>query len=137
MGALLRLFETPFAGQTGDVIVEGASRLLEAPELVDAQRVREVLRTIEEKTRLLRLLDRCLTAPGVQVIIGSEVPEPGMAPVAVVASRYGVGDRPEGLVGVLGPRRMEYARAVALVDHFARTLSAALSAGPSGPREAP
>ncbi len=135
VGALLRVFETPFTSAAGEVIVEGASRLFAAPELADANRLREVMRTIEEKARLLRLLDRCLAAPGVQVIIGSEAPEPGMAPVAVVASRYGGGEKSGGLVGVLGPRRMEYARAVALVDHFARTISAVLSGGAAGGQE--
>jgi heat-inducible transcriptional repressor len=132
VGAALRLLERPFPLEMGDVIVEGTSRLLDLPEFTDARRLREVLRTIEEKARLLRLLDRCIASTGVQVIIGSEATDPGMAPVALVASRYGAGQAVQGLVGVLGPRRMEYARAVALVDHFARTISAALSSEPRG-----
>lgn len=134
VGAVLRLLEAPFPVESGELIVEGASRLFDMPEFTDVQRLRDMMRTIEEKSRLLRLLDRCLAAPGVQVIIGSEAHDPDMAPVAVVASPYRAGDETQGLVGILGPRRMEYARAVALVDRFARTISGMLTGG-STPRE--
>lgn len=129
--AVLRVIEEPFAETVtgGELIVDGTSRLLDLPEFGDLARLRDMMRAIEEKSRLLRLLDRCLTAPGVQVIIGSETADPGMAPMAVVASPYGAPGAAQGLVGVLGPRRMEYARAVALVDHFARTISTLLSPG--------
>jgi heat-inducible transcriptional repressor len=129
-GAVLKLVAEPFTTEPGEVIVEGTSRLLDMPEFADLQRLRDLMRTIEERSRLIRLLDRCLTSPGVQVIIGSEAHDPDMAPVALVASPYRAGDLAHGLVGVLGPRRMEYARAVALVDHVARTLSGLLR-GPS------
>ncbi len=132
VGAVLRLIEEPFTVAGSELIVDGTSRLLDIPEFGDVGRLREVLRAIEEKSRLLRLLDRCLLAPGVHVIIGSETADPGMAPMAVIASPFGVPGEGHGFVGVLGPRRMEYARAVALVDHFARTISTLLS--PDRPR---
>ncbi|RMG45267.1 MAG: heat-inducible transcription repressor HrcA [Acidobacteria bacterium] len=110
-----------------ELILEGTSHLLSKPEFSDIDRLREVLETFEERARLLRLLDSCLSSQGVRVIIGSEADDPGLAPISVVASPYRAGRAMRGLVGVLGPRRMEYARAVALVDHFARTMSRALS----------
>lgn len=136
-GALLELLEEPLAPETAELMAFGTSRLLDMPEFADLQRLRDVMRTIEERSRLLRLLDRCLASPGVQVIIGSESRDPNMAPVAVVASPYRAGEAGQGLVGVLGPRRMEYARAVALVDHFARTLSDLLSTGSPSRTEEP
>lgn len=114
--------------QEKELFVEGTSSLLDAPELSDIERLREVLRALEERTRLLHLLDGCLRAQGVQVLIGSETRDPDLAPMSVVASPYSAGTV-RGLVGIVGPRRMEYARAVALVDHFARTISRALRAG--------
>ncbi|MEN6526035.1 MAG: heat-inducible transcriptional repressor HrcA [Candidatus Polarisedimenticolia bacterium] len=133
---LLRLLESPFPGEEGAVIVDGASRLLDAPEFGDVQRLKDLLRTIEEKSRLVRLLDDCLASPGVTVIIGSEAKDPQLAAAALVASPYRAASERFGLVGVLGPRRMEYARAVALVDHVARTLSALLDEnGRPRPRE--
>jgi len=126
--ALARLLEGSMR-EGSELILEGTSHLLDLPEFADLGRLRELLRTFEERARLLRLLDSCLRAPGVRVIIGSEAEDPGLAPISVVTSPFRAGRTMKGLVGVLGPRRMEYARAVALVDHFARTMTRALSEG--------
>ncbi|MDQ7006853.1 MAG: heat-inducible transcriptional repressor HrcA [Acidobacteriota bacterium] len=131
-GSVIALLEEPFPEESGGIIVEGASRLLDAPEFTDVERLRDVLRALEERTTLLRLIERCLKAPGVQVIIGRESMEPELSEVSFVGRRYCAGGSMRGLVGVIGPRRMEYARAVALVDHFARTLSRALGGSEGG-----
>lgn len=125
--SVVSFLDQPFASPSAELFVEGTSSLLDAPELSNVDRLREVLRALEERTRLLRLLDGCLRSHGVQVLIGSETQDPGLAPLSVVASSYAAGSE-RGLVGIVGPRRMEYARAVALVDHFARTISRALTA---------
>lgn len=124
--SVISYLRQPFPEESGELIVEGASSLLDAPEFADLERLREVMVALEERTKLLKLLDRCLSASGVQVIIGGESADPDFAPVSLVASPYRMGELMKGLVGIVGPRRMEYARAVALVDHFARTLSLAL-----------
>lgn len=125
--AVARFLEEPFPEETGGLILQGTSQLLDAPEFADLERLRDVMRVLEERTRLLRLLDRCLETTGVQVIIGSEFQEPSLAPISIVASRYRAGEQLKGLVGIVGPRRMEYARAVSVVDHFARSISQALA----------
>lgn len=128
--AMVQWLSVPFDSErSGDLILEGTTHLLDVPELKDVLRLREVMRTLEERTQLVRLLDRCLEGRGVQVIIGSEAREPGLSPMSVIASAYHGGAGAKGLIGIVGPRRMEYARAVALVDHFARTISDVLGAG--------
>lgn len=129
VGRAIHFLERPFPEETGELRVEGTSSLLEVPEFTDIQRLRDALRTLEERTRLLRLLDRCVTAPGVRVIIGAETEEPTLSLLAVVASPYRAGRTAKGLVGVVGPRRMEYARAVAVVDELARQITGILAAG--------
>lgn len=129
VAALVQWLETPLAGEGADLILEGTSHFLDLPEFKDVLRLREIMRTFDERTRLVRLLDRCLIGRGVQVIIGSEALDPELSGVSVVASPYLAGPRMKGLVGIVGPRRMEYARAVALVDHFARTISDVLGRG--------
>ena len=114
--------EAPAAG----VFVEGASNLLAAPEFGDIERLRALFRTLEEKGRLVELLGQLLHGAGVQIVIGRENPA-DLADCSVVASTYGVGDRVMGTVGIVGPTRMEYARAVALVDYLARILTRVLS----------
>lgn len=111
----------------GDLLVEGASNLLEAPEFGDVSRARELLRALEERGRLHDLLGRVLEGEGLQVVIGGEHGRVELSHVSVVASPYRAGSRVLGTVGIVGPTRMEYARAIALVDHLARVLSRLLS----------
>ncbi len=106
-----------------DVLVEGASNLLGAPEFNDLERTKTLLRTLEQKGRLVDLLERVLEGQGVQVVIGHENPVSDLSDLSFVATSYGAGDRVLGTVGVVGPTRMEYARAIALVDYLAHVLT--------------
>jgi heat-inducible transcriptional repressor len=109
------------------IFVEGASNLLGSPDFVDLRRMKHLLRTLEEKSRLVELLSLMLEGSGVQVIIGQESPVEALSDLSLVASTYRSGDRVMGTVGIVGPTRMEYARAIALVDHLARVLTRLLS----------
>lgn len=109
------------------VYLGGTATLPSQPEFSDPQRLRELLAAFEEKSRLVGILNRCLESGGLRVQIGSENPEPEMSTCSVVASPYGAKDRPMGAVGIIGPTRMEYARAVALVEYVARSMSRALA----------
>lgn len=111
-----------------EVFVEGASNLIGSPAFADLERAREILRTLEEKGRLLSLLGRVLDTEGVQVVIGGENAAAGLTELSVVTSTYRADERVMGTVGIVGPTRMEYARAIALVDHLAHVLSRLLSA---------
>ena len=132
---LARKAVEPAAGEAGgDLFVEGMANLLDEPAFADLDRMRAILKTLEEKSRLVELLGRVLDGEGVQVVIGSENPLPGLADCSLVTSTYGAGDRVLGTVGVVGPTRMEYARTVALVDHLAKVLTRLLSSpGARGP----
>lgn len=133
--ALARKAVEPALGEPeGELFVEGMANLLDEPAFVDLDRMRAILTTLEEKSRLVELLGRVLDGEGVQVVIGSENPLPGLADCSLVTSTYGAGDRVLGTVGVVGPTRMEYARTVALVDHLAKVLTRLLSSpGARGP----
>lgn len=109
------------------LIVEGASNVVGAPEFSDPEKIRALIRTLEHKQALVSLLANVLDTPGVQVVIGDEHPGGDLAECSVVASSYGFGGRGMGSVGVIGPKRMEYARIIALVDHLAGELSRVLS----------
>jgi heat-inducible transcriptional repressor len=120
-----RAVDAPDSG--GDVFVEGASNLLDSPEFSDVERMRDLLRTLEEKHRLVDLLGRLLQSEGVQVVIGEENPVAALAGCSLVASAYGADDRVMGTVGVVGPTRMEYSKAVALVGYLSSALSRMLT----------
>jgi heat-inducible transcriptional repressor len=111
---------------TADVYVDGASNILTKPDFTDAERMRELFRTFEEKSRLVRILNECVARdhifPGeVQVIIGREHAAPSMQNCALITAPYRLGSgEAVGTVGVVGPMRIEYARMVAVVNYMAR-----------------
>lgn len=113
---------------TGEVYVDGASNILTKPEFADAERMRELFRTFEEKSRLVKILNECVArdqpfAGDVQVIIGREHITPSMQSCALITAPYriGLGDA-TGALGVVGPMRIEYERMVAVVNYVARLI---------------
>ena len=109
---------------TPQILVEGQSNLLAHTEDVD--RAKRVLRTLEEKDLIVRLLDRTLSAPGICVFIGAEANFPDLTDISVVASSYGTEGRPLGTIGVIGPSRMNYSKVIPLVDFTAEVITEAL-----------
>jgi len=108
-----------------DVYVDGASNILTKPEFADAERMRELFRTFEEKSRLVKILNECLlreqSFPGeVRVVIGREHAAPSMQNCALITAPYWIGNDTIGTLGVVGPMRIEYARMMAVVNYMAR-----------------
>jgi heat-inducible transcriptional repressor len=130
LGLALRLASTSFASaDRPNVSIDGTSSLLE--EVVRASglsvpALRALLSMVEEKQRLVRLLNEYIDGPGLTVVIGTEHSDPELRPFSLIASTYFDG-RSTGLVGVIGPTRMRYSRAIDLVDHAARAVGKVLS----------
>lgn len=126
----LALAEQTFAAEPAPerVLHHGEESFLDAPEFADVQKARALLRAFAEKDRILRVLDRVLTAHEVQIFIGSESEFAAVPDVSVVAAPYGRGDRVLGTLAVVGPTRMNYARVIPLVDLTAKQISLALAA---------
>lgn len=110
-----------------DVFVDGASNLLEYPEFADVDRIRAMMRALEEKQRLVGLLGQVLDTDGVRVMIGDETDQGGLGRCSLVASRYQAGSSTAGSVGIVGPKRMQYVTAIALVEHLSRVLTRLLT----------
>lgn len=106
-----------------ELYVEGAASILNKPEFSDASALRKTILAFEEKERLIEILNRCLNEDGVQILIGSESRFTQSYNFSLVAHRYGSGSSPAGLVGVIGPTRMEYARMATLVEYLGLALS--------------
>ncbi|HXE80948.1 MAG TPA: heat-inducible transcriptional repressor HrcA [Vicinamibacterales bacterium] len=112
------------------LFVEGAASLLDQATNdedggVTLDRLRALLELMEEKQRLIRLLTEYLDGPGLTVVIGAEHSDPNLHPFSLIASTYCDG-RGIGGVGVIGPRRMRYSKAIAMVDGVARAVSRVL-----------
>ena len=107
-----------------DLVIASRLALLDQPEFKDPLRVRELFAAVETKERILEVLDSMLADGGVQVAFGEEVDEPGLRHCALVATHYGSDEEaPLGMLGVIGPSRMDYARVISLVDFFSRVVT--------------
>jgi heat-inducible transcriptional repressor len=114
----------------GEVKIGGAAHFLDQPEFAQHQeRMRSILHTLEEKETLLRLLDRCLDAEGINVVIGSESAVEDVMECSLITHTYAEGEQPVGVVGILGPTRMEYPRLMSIVEYTATVLTRTLSKG--------
>jgi heat-inducible transcriptional repressor len=124
----LRLGAQALAGDTeADVYVAGAARIADQPEFADIQRMKSLYTAFEEKSKLVILLSECLRGGGCRIFIGSEIPVQDIQDLSVVASPYRRQGQILGVLGVLGPTRMDYGRTVALVETTANLLSRSLS----------
>ncbi|HEY0004757.1 MAG TPA: heat-inducible transcriptional repressor HrcA [Pyrinomonadaceae bacterium] len=112
----------------GEVYVDGASNMLTKPDFADAQRMRELFRMFEEKSRLVKILNECVARElsdlgDVQVVIGREHAAPSMQGCALITAPYRIGSgNVLGTISVVGPMRIEYARMVTLVNYMARLM---------------
>jgi heat-inducible transcriptional repressor len=106
-----------------ELYVEGAASILNKPEFSDAASLRKTFLALQEKEKLIDILETCLSEDGLQILIGSESDFTQVHNFSIVARRYGSSSAPLGMVGILGPMRMEYARMAPLVDYLSRALS--------------
>jgi len=107
------------------IYVEGAASLLEETHGLTLGTLQTLLQLIEEKQRLVRLLNEYIDGPGLTVVIGAEHPNPNLRSFSLIASTYGEGDT-IGTIGVIGPTRMRYSRAIDVVDGAAQAVARVL-----------
>lgn len=111
---------------SSDIIISGFSELLGLPDL--SERINDTARALEDKHMIVKLLDRLsAVSDGVQVVIGSENPVRQMNKLSIVMAPYKQGNTSLGSVGMIGPTRMDYAKAIPMVDTMARFITAAIS----------
>jgi heat-inducible transcriptional repressor len=107
------------------IYVEGAASLLGEAHGLTLGTLRTLMQMIEEKQRLVRLLSEYIDGPGLTVVIGAEHLDPGLRSFSLIASTYDDGTG-TGTIGVIGPTRMHYSRAIAVVDGAAQAVSRVL-----------
>ncbi len=113
---------------TQQVYVEGAAQFASAPELAAAEPLRELLSAIEEKSRLVTLLTGCIETPeALHIQIGVKEINAAGEHLSLITAPYIVRDQGQGSLGVLGPMRMHYERAITAVAYLARAFSETLS----------
>jgi heat-inducible transcriptional repressor len=107
----------------GHLYRAGVEQILAQPEFSDAEGLRQMLRILEEHSVLAEILDEVREANGVQVFIGGEGRWSELSAVGLVLSRYGDAQQAAGVVGLVGPIRMPYARAISSVQYVSNLLT--------------
>jgi heat-inducible transcriptional repressor len=106
------------------LIVRGQANLIDAGAVADLERIRQLLDELEGKEEIARLLDSARAGQGMKIFIGSENKLFSLSGSSVIAAPYHGGDgRVVGVVGVIGPTRLNYARVVPMVDFTAQALT--------------
>ncbi len=109
------------------VYLEGAHQLMRQQEFQDVQRLEALLSALESRSALYQAFRQALPHCSVSVLIGAENGYPAMQGCSLIATTYRIGDRSAGYLGVVGPTRMNYDRAVAAVSLMAESLSVVLT----------
>lgn len=114
------------AESKNDCFIAGQTNLMEFGELASTDRLKQLFDAFNQKREILHILDRCIVADGVQIFIGQESGYALLDDCSLVTTTYRVEDQVIGVLGVIGPTRMDYQRVIPIVDVTARLLSAAL-----------
>jgi heat-inducible transcriptional repressor len=127
----IRMAQQVFAsGKEGDVeyVIAGETNLMGFAELSNVDRLRRLFEAFNEKHDILRLLDSCLRAEGIQIFIGQESGYRILDDISVVTAPYMLDNQVVGVLGIIGPTRMAYERVIPIVDITAKLLGSALNA---------
>jgi heat-inducible transcriptional repressor len=112
------------AHMTVSVVIEGQAKLLDRPEFSNAEGVKHVVTVLDDRDRLVALIDATIQARGATVFVGREAGELGGGQLSIIGAPYTDHGRNAGTVGVIGPTRMDYPKVVPLVTATANAMSA-------------
>ncbi|MCK5901536.1 MAG: heat-inducible transcription repressor HrcA [Cocleimonas sp.] len=109
-------------------VIAGKTNLMDYDDLGDIKKLRQLFSAFNQKRDVLSLLDKCLQADGLQIFIGKESGYTIFDDCSVVTAPYQLDDHQIGVLGVIGPKRMQYERIIPVVEVTAKLLSTALGA---------
>ncbi len=107
--------------------LDGTSRILEQPEFQDIDRIRVVLKALEDKKAILEIMKQDIGKEGINIHIGRETGYREIEDCSIITASYKMKDMPIGTLGVIGPVRMDYLRTISVVSHISEVLSKMIS----------
>ncbi|MDH4300186.1 MAG: heat-inducible transcriptional repressor HrcA [Dehalococcoidia bacterium] len=107
----------------GEPYLEGLRLLLSQPEFANSPRILGILEVLEGEDWLRNVFGQESSRGGVKIVIGEENPQPALQDLSLLASQYGAPDKASGIVGVIGPKRMDYAKAISSLNCLSALLS--------------
>jgi len=119
---LIQLVEnTVVSDEVDRIYLSGTTNMLIQPEFKDVEKVKSILDMLEETPMLVKIF---ADAPaGIQVRIGAENRIEAMTECSLITATYSIDNQVLGTIGILGPTRMEYARAISILDHLSKSLT--------------
>lgn len=110
-----------------DDLLGGLTGTSNLPDFVDIKRIKDILKAIEDKQLMLKLIKQISTSEGLQVLVGLQDVAPSMKEMSLVASTYTDRLNAKGTIGIIGPTRMNYKRLIPIVEQTANTLTQVLT----------
>lgn len=119
----IKIYQKALSLITEDIYVSGFYDAINLPDFSDISKIKELYRAIKEKHLIIKLLNELLESNGIQVFIGGENPIDELKGLSIVASTYKDKKRNMGVIALLGPKRMDYLKAINMVDIVAKLVS--------------
>lgn len=111
-----------------ELLVDGLINLLDQPEFsADVDKMKALMKTLEEKEKLIQLLDLCLHEDGLTILIGQEDLKRELEGYSLIAHNYQLDDEKVGTLAIFGPKRMNYEQVIGIVNSTASNVSDFLS----------
>ena len=110
-----------------ELFFSGETNLMDIAELCEVDKLKKLFNTFNQKRDILHLLEKAISADGIQIFIGEESGHDVLDNCSVVTSPYEVDGKILGVLGVIGPTRMHYERVIPIVDITAKMLGSALN----------
>ncbi|HLH29991.1 MAG TPA: heat-inducible transcriptional repressor HrcA [Terriglobia bacterium] len=114
-----------------NIYLQGATNIINQPEFADVERMRMLFQMFEEKGRLVKILNECISSSrpeGVTIAIGSELGVPDLRDFTLITASYATADHTTGFLGIIGPTRMEYERGISIVEYLGRIVGEMINA---------
>ena len=123
----MRICKEALCFPLNELFISGLSEVLSLPDFADLTAIRELSKAVEDKHNIIKILDTLSELDGVQIFIGSENEPSELKKLSLVASPCIEDERPVGVVGIIGPTRMNYAKAIYIVENTAKFISKMIS----------
>jgi len=120
---LVKIMQTECQQDYEEPYLDGLHLMINQPEFADSQRLRSLMELIDQRSILKSIIPEGLANQGIRVIIGRENKAAEIQDYSIVISRYGLPNEATGAIGIIGPTRMPYARAISTISYLSSVLS--------------
>ncbi|GEB31921.1 MULTISPECIES: heat-inducible transcriptional repressor HrcA [Brevibacillus] len=122
---MLKVLDKSLTQEEERVYLRGATKIMNQPEFRDVDKVKDILELLEQNDQLLHLIG--MPGDGLTVRIGQENQLDAIKQCSIITTSYSLGGKPVGMVGILGPTRMEYGKVITVLNYLAEGLSRMLT----------